>query len=121
MDLVKKLELSLVRIDKMIFLHGEFHADRLMSMIDMLTDEELTSTFGLILDRDKYADYEIIEMILSHFSGYLLARVSTPSVVIVKSNGVRLCDWDNSISHLVVAETLADLVERSINWANTAR
>jgi hypothetical protein len=105
----------------MIFLHGQFHEDRLMSMIDMLTDEELTSTFGLILDRDKYADYEIIEMILSHFSGYLLARVSTPSVVIVKSNGVRLCDWDNTISNLVVATTLADLVTRSINWANSLR
>jgi hypothetical protein len=121
MDLVKRLELSLVRIDKMIFLQDQFHEDRLMSMIDMLTNEELTSTFGLILDRDKYADYEIIEMILSHFSGYLLARVSTPVAVIIKSNGVRLYDWDSTISHLVVATTLADLVTRSINWANTAR
>jgi hypothetical protein len=121
MDLVKRLELSLVRIDKMIFLHSQFNEDRLMSMIDMLTNEELTSTFGLILDRDKYADYEIIEMILSHFAGYLLACVSTPSVVIVKNNGVRLCDWDYTRSNLVVAATLADLVTRSINWANSLR
>ena len=121
MDLIKKLDLSLVRIESMIFIHGLENSDRLMGMIEPLTDQELLSTFGLNLHREEQDDYEILELILSHFSGHILARVSTPHTVYVNKNGVRKYIWDHIYTRLIVASTLADLVNRSSIWADSIR
>jgi hypothetical protein len=118
MELIKKLDLHLLRIEKMILIHQ--NELNVLAMIDMLTSAELLETFGVGFQRDFICDYEMIERIMLYFTGHFLVRVKTPAVVTVNKNGVRKFAWDEyAPTRLFCTRSLENLLADASAWADS--